>query len=169
MFLPPLWTSKRYSLFTFQHFSISMYVFFVQTIDYFVSSYIFFPGQVNIIWQQKSEDRLMVVVRFWLHLPPFPIHMCSLLKYHQQSPHLQTSFNKCLLPVPYVGYICFLPRDEERTVIKYLLGILVTPETPVKYIIWTSSLTWMFPLSKYDQHVKCVIYLVFKIFAQYLV
>ena len=99
-------------------------MFFVQTIDCFVSSSIFFPGQVNIIWQQKSEDRLMVVVRFWLHLPPFPIHMCSLLKYHQQSPHLQTSFNKCLLPVPYVGYICFLPRDEEWTVIKYLLGIL---------------------------------------------
>ena len=169
MFLPPLWTSKRYSLITFQHFSISMYVFFVQTIDCLVSSYIFFPGQVNIIWQQKSEDRLMVVVRFWLHLPPFPIHMCFLLKYHQQSPHLQTSFNKCLLPVPYVGYICFLPRDEEWTVIKYLLRILVTQETSVKYIIWTSSLIWMFPLSKYDQHVKCVIYLVFKIFAQYLV
>ena len=29
----------------------------------------------------------------------FQNHMCFLLKHHQQSPHLQTSFNKRLLPV----------------------------------------------------------------------
>ena len=29
----------------------------------------------------------------------FQNHMCFLLKHHQQSPHLQTSFNKRLLQV----------------------------------------------------------------------
>ena len=99
-------------------------MFFVQTIDCFVSSSIFFPGQVNIIWQQKSEDRLMVVVRFWLHLPPFPIHMCSLLKYHQQSPHLQTSFNKCLLPLLFRDHFC----SHSITLKNWLPGVLVPPK-----------------------------------------
>ena len=46
----------------------------------------------------KGGDRLMVLTPS-AAAAVSQFHMCSLLKYHQQSPHLQTSFNKRLLPV----------------------------------------------------------------------
>ena len=53
---------------------------------------------------KSSEDRLMVG-KNWGYASTtsapalFQNHMCFLLKHHQQSPHLQTSFNKRLLQV----------------------------------------------------------------------